>query len=245
MREVAVEELAATSEVPFVRHVVGPATYDAGWVSGDAVVVHNSHHTVGLGPVDDLGVMMAALAERFVPQRLTVVEEAYAAVPAAWSYEVRGHWHWMRTTTPAPPPAPHLSVEEATDDAEVEAVLDVANPGSFARPGTPGIEGWLGVREAGRLVGVGAIRRDPDGSGHLRAVSVLPEATGRGLGSALSQALTRRAMDRAPHVATLGVYTDNGPALRIYDRLGYRVEHTFRSGPALSSPISSPVSSPS
>ncbi|MDN4173755.1 GNAT family N-acetyltransferase [Nocardioides sp. SOB77] len=236
MREVAaagLRDLAATTSVPFVRHTAGPATYDVAWERGDAVLVHGAHHTVGLGPAEDLGPLMAALADRFVPARLTVEEAAYGAVPAAWAYDVRGHWHWMRTTEPAPPPTVPL---ERVDDADaVDAVLDVAQPDTFGRPGTLGIEGWLGVRVEGRLVGVGAVRRDPDGSGHLRAVSVLPGATGRGLGLALSQGLTRWAMDRPPQVATLGVYTDNAPALRIYERLGYRTEHTFCSGP-LSSP---------
>ncbi|MBC9733747.1 GNAT family N-acetyltransferase [Nocardioides marmotae] len=233
MREVAVGELAATSAAPFVRHAVGPATYDAAWVRGAAVLVHSAHHTVGLGPADDLGPLMAELVARLRPARLSVEEAAYDAVPAAWAYPVRGRWHWMRATEPAPPPT--VPLEQVTDAAAIDAVLDVAQPDTFGRPGTPGIEGWLGVRVAGRLVGVGAVRRDPDGSGHLRAVSVLPGETGRGLGLALSAGLTRWAMDRPPHVATLGVYTDNAPALRIYERLGYRVEHTLCSGP-LSSP---------
>lgn len=235
MREVSgagLEQLAAASQVPFVRHTVGPATYDVAWVRGDAVVVHNARHTVALGPAGDLGPLLAELAELLVPERLTVEEAAHDALPAAWHHEVRGHWHWMRCTTPAPPPA--VPLEEVSDPVAINAVLDVAQPDTFGRPGTPGIEGWLGVRERGRLVGVGAVRRDPDGSGHLRAVSVLPEATGRGLGLALSQGLTRRAMARPPHVATLGVYTDNVPALRVYGRLAYRTEHTFLSGPVSS-----------
>ncbi|NHC24727.1 GNAT family N-acetyltransferase [Nocardioides sp. IC4_145] len=235
MREVSgagLEQLAAASQVPFVRHTVGSATYDVAWVRGDAVVVHNLRHTVALGPAGDLGPLLAELAERFVPERLTVEEAAHDALPAAWHHGVRGHWHWMRCTTPAPPPA--VPLEEVSDPVAINAVLDAAQPDTFGRPGTPGIEGWLGVREGGLLVGVGAVRRDPDGSGHLRAVSVLPEATGRGLGLALSQGLTRRAMDRPPDVATLGVYTDNLPALRVYGRLAYRTEHTFLSGPVSS-----------
>ncbi|MDN4162457.1 GNAT family N-acetyltransferase [Nocardioides abyssi] len=235
MREVSgagLEHLAAGSPVPFVRHAVGPATYDVAWALGAAVVAHSARHTVALGPADDLADLLAGLVGRFVPERLTVEEAAHGALPAAWAHQVRGHWHWMRSTVSAPPPA--VPLEEVADHGAIDAVLDVAQPDTFGRPGSPGIEGWLGVREEGRLVGVGAVRRDPDGSGHLRAVSVLPGATGRGLGLALSQGLTRRAMDRAPHVATLGVYTDNGPALRIYERLGYRVEHTLLSGPVSS-----------
>jgi ribosomal protein S18 acetylase RimI-like enzyme len=37
-------------------------------------------------------------------------------------------------------------------------------------------------------------------------------------------------MDRPPHLATLGVYVDNAPALHVYDALGYRVAHTVVSG---------------
>lgn len=228
-----ISELVAGSRHPFVRHVAGGPAYDAAWTNGDAVVLRGDRHTVVLGPPDDVGPLLEQLVDEFVPARLTVEAAAYPVVPDPWAYPRQGHWHWMRCVTPVPPPA--VPCEELTDAGAIEAVLDLANPGSFARPGMPGIESWLGVREGRRLVGVGAIRRDPDGSGHLRGVSVLPTHTGRGLGRALSTALTRLAQDRSPYVATLGVYVDNVPAVRIYDRLGYAIEHTFVSG-ALSSP---------
>ena len=127
------------------------------------------------------------------------------------------------------------------DTDEVDALLDEAAPDSHARPGTPGVEAWLGVRDDdGTLVGVGAVVRQPDGTGHLRAVTVLEHARGRGLGRELSTAMTRRAM-RGPGVASLGVYLDNEPALRIYRGLGYEVAHSFSSGPVSGSSITTAV----
>ena len=98
-------------------------------------------------------------------------------------------------------------------------------------PGMPDIECWLGVRSEGRLVGVGAVARQADGTGHLRAVTVLPSLRGQGLGTGLSAALTARALAGRSGVATLGVYVDNDTAVALYRRLGYAVVHTFVSGP--------------
>ena len=78
---------------------------------------------------------------------------------------------------------------------------------------------------------MGALYRDPSGAGHLRSVSTHPDAAGRGLGTAVSAALTRAAL-AVSGTATRGVYVDNAPALAVYDRLGFRTVVTFRSGRA-------------
>lgn len=242
MREIGVEELLATTEDPFVRHQVDPATTSRAWVSGRATVVEATRgrrpddvpgrHLTCLGPEHDLEPLMASVAAATEPPlRISVEDGAYAAVPAPWRFPRQGHWHWMLTRTPCPAPA--VPVVEIEDRGEVEAVLDEANPESFARPGSPAIECWLGVRREGDAVAVGALRREPDGTGHLRAVTVLPAHGGQGLGRAVSAALTLRALDDGPGVATLGVYVSNAPALAVYRRLGYRTVHTFASGPVI------------
>ncbi|MCW2843021.1 MAG: mshD 1 [Nocardioides sp.] len=238
MREVGVDELLATSRDPFVRH--HPLGARRGWLSGDALVVDGTGgRPTGpppgpvftcLGPAADLDPLMAHLADTGVqPSRLTVETASYDAVPAAWRHTDHHRWHWMLTR--ADVPAPAHAVVLVDDPTEIDAVLDAANPDSFARPGTPGVECWLGIRDAGSAVAVGALVRQPDGTGHLRGVTVLPSHAGRGLGSALSAALTRRALATGPCVSTLGVYVDNAPAIAIYRRLGYQVAHTFASGP--------------
>ena len=113
----------------------------------------------------------------------------------------------------------------------MNALLDAFAPDAHARPGSPRVESWLGMRMDGVLLAVGALARQHDRTGHLRAVTVAPEVRGRGIGRELSAALTLAALHGGSGVATLGVYVDNLPAVAIYRRLGYDVVHTFASGP--------------
>ena len=76
--QVDVEQLVQGSAHPMVRHAVSPATYDAAWVQGSAVVARGTRHTLALGPPDELVPLMGSLADEFVPDRLTVDAAAYA-----------------------------------------------------------------------------------------------------------------------------------------------------------------------
>lgn len=233
VRTVGVEELA---HLPFVRHsvdrdrVVGSFEHDGAVavLARRPMALEVLLTLTAFGPEDRLASLLGELvAEVPVPDRLTVAGPA-TVIPPAWPLRETRHWHWMLSTTRPTEPVP--DVVEVEDADEVDALLDAAAPDSHARPGTPGIEAWLGLRDGHELVAVGAVVRQPDGSGHLRAVTVAEHARGRGLGRRLSTAMTRRAMT-GPGVASLGVYADNEPALRIYRALGYEVVHAFTSGP--------------
>ena len=232
MRSVGVEELA---HLPFVRHQLDPGLVRGAWRAGDAAVLLAERRVVGGTTVaatgfggSDLPALLAGVADEVdVPDRVMVTGPA-EAVPARWPLAEVRRWHWMLTTREPSPPT--VDVVEVEDPAEVSALLDVVAPDSHARPGTPGIEAWLGVRDEGRLVATGGVLRQPDGTGHVRAVAVAQSHRGRGLGRELSRALTRAAMGGSG-VCSLGVYVDNEPALRTYRGLGYEVVHTFTSGP--------------
>jgi ribosomal protein S18 acetylase RimI-like enzyme len=238
VREIGPDELLTSCPQPFVRHQVDPARTRRAWRHGDAVVVDGVRGRPGerprgpvytcLGPPADLEPLMAYV-DRVGPAPWRVSVEAPAAAPRAWDRPEAHTWHWMLTHGPVPPRGPH-PVTEVREAREVDAVLDVANPDSFARPGGADLVAWLGVRRSRRLVAVGALAAMHDGTLHLRGVSVLPEARGDGVGRSLSAALTAHALHHGSGVATLGVYTDNEPALRIYRSLGYEVVHTFCSG---------------
>jgi GNAT superfamily N-acetyltransferase len=237
MGRVKVEALTRVDD-PFVRHQLDHAGVEAVWRHDDALVVQGGRSRpdatgpmfTAFGPANSLAPLMAEVADETAPAyRVTVVAHAAAHLPLKWRHRDPQCWHWMLTRSM--PPDPGLPVEEVTDHDEVEALLAVAQPDAHARPGTPGIESWLGVRERGALVAVGALLRQADGTGHLRAVSVHPAHRGRGIGRGLSAVLTRRALAGRSGVATLGVYIDNVPALATYTRLGYTTAHTFVSGP--------------
>ncbi len=237
MRVVGVSELG---HLPFVRHAVDPGRVLGAWRLDEAAAVLARRPMARellttitcFGPAPDQTRLLAALtAEVAPPDRLTVAAPV-EVVPDGWRLREVRHWHWMLSSTP--PSGEPPDVVEVDDPDEVDALLDAAAPDSHARPGTPGVEAWLGLRDGRSLVAVGAVVRQPDGSGHLRAVTVAPHARGRGLGRELSVALTHRAM-RGPGVASLGVYADNEPALRIYHGLGYEVAHAFTSGPVTGS----------
>ncbi|ANH36804.1 Mycothiol acetyltransferase [Nocardioides dokdonensis FR1436] len=238
MQEISVAELLRTTPHRFVQHQVDPAVAARAWVAGTAAVVENHPRWTGpapgpqlvcLGPPDDLaGLMAQVAAARPVPWRFTVEAAAYDALPAAWAHDAATHWDWMLLREAPAEPTP--DVVDVGGREDLVHLIDAGNPGSFARPGSPGVEVWLGVVEDGRLVAAGAVTRQHDGTGQLRGITVLPGHERRGLGRRVSTALTRRALAGRSGTASLGVYSDNAPAVHVYRQLGYRTAHTFRSG---------------
>lgn len=104
---------------------------------------------------------------------------------------------------------------------EVAAVLAVANPDAYARPGMPGVTRWAGVRDdAGRLVAVGADAWSAPAVGFVGGVATLPEARGSGLAGAICRFLTAGLLDRHGRVSLM-VDDVNAAALAVYRRLGY------------------------
>jgi GNAT superfamily N-acetyltransferase len=230
---VGVEELG---HLPFVRHQVDPRSVEGAWASGAAAVVlahrflpqGSALVATGFGPEDELGPLLTRVAAEGVRPGRVMVDADITAVPDPWRPAELYRWYWMLSTTP--PPDDPVPLERVPDEDEVSALLDDAAPDSLARPGTPGVESWHGLRERGALVAVGALVRQPDGTGHLRAVTVATRWRGRGLGRALSTGLTRLAQ-AGTGVSSLGVYTHNAPAVAIYAGLGYVPQHTFTAGP--------------
>jgi predicted GNAT family acetyltransferase len=112
-------------------------------------------------------------------------------------------------------------------------------------PGRPGVERWVGLREGGELVAVGANAPISAPVPHLASIATLPALRGRGLGAAVTAALTRSLLAEGHSVVTLGMYSDNPVARRVYERLGFRCDHRFSSrtlAPAASVEDDGPIS---
>ena len=105
--------------------------------------------------------------------------------------------------------------------------------------GRPGDAGFVAETDEGRAIGAAWYRRFTEtehGYGFIApgipelSVGVVPEHRGRGVGTELLDALVDNAQREGLHALSLSVEEDN-PALRLYERLGFR--GVGRSGNAL------------
>ncbi|WP_225754470.1 GNAT family N-acetyltransferase [Actinotalea sp. Marseille-Q4924] len=151
-------------------------------------------------------------------------------------------WDWLLAEAPPGTVAGEDVVVPLDPIAEASAIADClaeANPGTTADPTGPHEAAWVGVRdEDGGLLGVfGAQTRGGAEEGgfswHLHGLGVRPALRGRGLGAALTAALSRAGFAAGAQWVSLGMYADNEVARRIYHRLGFATLAEFSSfGPA-------------
>ena len=142
-----------------------------------------------------------------------------------------GQWDLMCCEAEPPTQPGEDRVARIEDLAAVQAFLDRVNPDHSVRADHPEVERWLGVadEETGAPLAIGAFTRRPHGIGYLASIATAPEARGRGLGAAVSAALTRHAFAAGDAVCTLAHFHPNEPARRLYLRLGYRTTHQLQS----------------
>lgn len=121
-----------------------------------------------------------------------------------------------------PAPIPHIRRLTA-DDAPFVARFFGAPPAA-----TEAFVGWLqgaaafmGAFEGDTLQALGSTAVSLPEVWGLIAIETRPEARGRGFATQVTSALTQFALEKAP-VVSLTMVTDNAPARKVYERLGYR-----------------------
>ena len=140
--------------------------------------------------------------------------------------ETVARFGWMDTTTPAP--APRRTPQEprwltAPEIPEVDALLTAEHPGSWAKPGESGVRRWAGMRDPGGVLqAVAAEAWSVPEIGFVAGVATRAGARGRGLGTTLCAHLTDELIKDRSRVALL-VDDTNVPAIRTYEKLGYRL----------------------
>jgi len=161
-----------------------------------------------IAPGDNALVFLQA-EEIAVPPQLEVVKSAMGVQMVAWD--------------PLAPVACDFRLIElvAADAPEMLALATLTEPGPFLSR-THQLGRFLGFRIDGRLAAMAGERMKPDGFAEVSGVCTHPDFRGRGLAGALSAAVAAsiRARGETPF---LHAYSSNTPAIRLYERLGFRL----------------------
>lgn len=242
LRELATHEdlLEASGDSAFVRYDIPTPLARPGYALGRAVALPRQTHTrrLGLlviGPPDDAGRLVGAMAaEGLHPADLAHVTVSRGSLAAVGEHLPLGdgnEWEWMYAVSAPPPVAREDELVALGQEhlPEIATLLAEANPRTDARPFDLPDQHWVGSRDGcGRLVACGV--REPNVAGRpiLSGITVRASHRGRGLGLAVTAHLTRAAVHESG-VCTLGMYSDNDVARRVYHGLGYRGDHLWSS----------------
>lgn len=119
-------------------------------------------------------------------------------------------------------------------DLDLVKALFADDPPPFFLPSMLGDGIYYGIREHERLValaGTHVLARDVSVSA-LGNIYTRPDRRGRGLASAVTSAVVRDLIDMGIATIVLNVREDNGPAVRVYERLGFERYCTYFEVPA-------------
>ncbi len=234
------EALAASGHDEFVRWQVDPLASPTGWVVGDAVAFARRRPDGGraltvVGPARDAAAALRELVPGNGFTRTSVPFGTLAVLADDPGDVVVGEgadWEWMITDTAptAASRAPEVRWLTEEDGPAISALLQAASPRHSADPGDDDVRGWVGVRSPdGTLVACAAHTEAVPGVPHLASIATHPSVRGQGLGSLVTGTLVQRLLGGGAPVVTLGMYSDNVAARRMYHSLGFRCRHFFSS----------------
>jgi ribosomal protein S18 acetylase RimI-like enzyme len=121
-----------------------------------------------------------------------------------------------------------VEVLAASDAAEMAALVAATEPGPWSTR-TQEMGEFVGVRVDGRVVAMAGQRMRLVDAVEISAVCTHPAYRGRGYARAAVAAITVRTIATGL-LPFLHVRGDNTDAIRVYERLGYRVRRTLRPG---------------
>ena len=119
-----------------------------------------------------------------------------------------------------PQPTAEISLLEASDRAEMYALINSIQPGYY-HPDTPRLGDYCGIRRDGRLIAMAGERMRITGFSELSAICTHPDYIGHGYAQQLIAWLCRR-QHAAGITSFLHVSLGNERALRLYIHLGFR-----------------------
>lgn len=218
-----------------VRHRLGQVRRSAFLLGDGAGMPALVEHVLGTGVLRQWGASGIS-----VPAEHGHLLDAHGIEPG-------GRWDWMWVTTPvASSPrttSPErlgldavISLDDTRDAPEIAELSQRWSPTAEGEPGSGYSTLWRGVRagalegrpDQGELVAAGASQPFTDEVPHLAGIVTRGDLRGQGLGRLVTESLTLTEVQRSG-VCTLGMYSDNDAARRLYHSIGYATAYAWDS----------------
>ncbi len=171
----------------------------------------------------------AELAALVGPGREVAFTPNEMCLPADWVLEEAGHGYQMTgehvSTTSSAAVAETVLDLDVSDVDDIFALFEVARPGPFERR-TIAFGDYRGIRHDGMLVAMAGTRMRFDGWTEISALATHPSFRGRGFGEHLLRDVAARIRSRGERTF-LHVAAEN-PAIRLYEKLGFRIRRETR-----------------
>jgi GNAT superfamily N-acetyltransferase len=241
------ELLAASGGDPFVRWQVRADVPLQAWEVGGAVAFVRTRAsgrrqlTVVGSPHQAAAAVHALVGPEAEPTALQTARAQGVTLPRGTLPLLGDHvrvgagndWDWMWADAST---LTGLGVNERVErlpksaDDEVARLLSVASPRHSSDPGDDDVVAWFGVRTGdGELIACAAHTESVPGVPHLASIATHPRVRGQGLGTSLTATVTRTLLQASAPVVTLGMYSDNAVARRMYERIGFVCTHRWSS----------------
>lgn len=170
-----------------------------------------------------------SLAQLIQRDAVTLYFSAPPSLPAGWNVVRAVELHQMLKDdsvavdeTARSAAAQHQVIELTPADVpEMSVIYTATRPNRTLCPKSQKVGTFLGIRDQGKLVAMGGLRLHIAGYREISAVATQPEHEGRGYGTAIVLALMDRIQAKGER-PFLTVRTDNGRAVAIYRRLGFK-----------------------
>ena len=159
-------------------------------------------------------------------------------IPRNWTQvelEKRSVWNFFAIDSSITPKQPlkHLVVELNSEE-EINSFIDNYATDSSTRPGDPEVLFWEGIRNPqGDLLSIGGAVRWKSGATMVVSIATAPSERGKSMAQEVTASLVKRLFDSGSPVVGLGVWAQNTPAIRAYERIGFQLKEEFVSGPLL------------
>lgn len=239
------ELLTISDHDPFLRWSLSEEQAASALIGEGAVVVERhrkGRHALFLVPIpgrdatafESTLVAAGALIDERGVNSLSVPQHYGNLLATHYDLGDGGNWDWMWVTEVPDARVPEhdlatqlVILDDASDAEEITDFTHAHNTRVWTEIGNGSIHTWVGIRGPdGSLVAVGGAEVEDSGVPHLAGIVTDTGLRGHGLGSRVSAALTHWALERYG-VCTLGMFSDNGPARTLYERLGYRTAHAW------------------